>query len=31
MQNKLADINHDGKVDSSDALEILKQVVGLTE
>ena len=31
IQNKLADINHDGKVDSSDALEILKQVVGLTE
>ena len=31
IQNKLADINRDGKVDASDALEILKQVVGLTE
>ena len=31
LQNKAADINRDGKVDSSDALEILKQVVGLTE
>ncbi|MBR4319630.1 MAG: dockerin type I repeat-containing protein [Oscillospiraceae bacterium] len=31
MQNKTADINHDDKIDSSDALEILKQIVGMAE
>ncbi len=31
MQNKTADINRDDKIDSSDALEILKQIVGIAE
>ncbi len=31
FQNQLADVNRDGKVDTSDALEILKQVVRLTD
>ncbi len=31
LQNKAADVNRDNKIDASDALEILKQVVGMTE
>ena len=31
MQNKAADINRDDKVDSTDALAILKQIVGIAE